>query len=65
MSMASNALPLPAAPELSVDELETLAIGLSVQRLIETAWEALDRPEPVPSAVETLIDEGTYAPSSP
>jgi transketolase len=36
--------------------------GLSVQRIVERAWEALDRPGPVPAVDDVMADEGTYAP---
>ena len=36
--------------------------GLSVQRIVEEAWRAMERPDPVPPAAEITADEGTYAP---
>jgi transketolase len=36
--------------------------GLSVQRIVERAWEALDRTGPAPSVDDVVADEGTYAP---
>ncbi|NLT07048.1 MAG: transketolase [Solirubrobacterales bacterium] len=36
--------------------------GLSVQRIVERAWEALGRDDSPPAAADVVADEGTYAP---
>ena len=36
--------------------------GLSVQRIVDEAWRALGRTDPVPEAGDVVADEGTYAP---
>ncbi len=36
--------------------------GLSVQRMVDEAWRALDRTDPGPAVGEVTADEGTYAP---
>lgn len=36
--------------------------GLSVQRIVEEAWRALGRTDPIPAVGEVTADEGTYAP---
>ncbi len=36
--------------------------GLSVQRIVEEAWRALERSDALPATAEIVADEGTYAP---
>jgi transketolase len=36
--------------------------GLSVQRIVDRAWQELGRPGPAPAAGDVTADEGTYAP---